>query len=187
MSMRDDESIDRAAYAMTRGEPSPQLRQTVRARIDLTHSKRRVPAWVPAAAVVMASVVAVVVVGRALSGSPGGSESVHRTATGPRPTQLASPPTVTPTSAQPPAAVAVRVSAPRTIGRVRRTEHPTEVPQYGMEHQDVASIPPSDAAGEQIPALVIRPLELTDIAVDTSSAVMPIEIDPLQIVPLQPE
>src|SRR4051812_14043687 len=34
MSMRDDELIDRAAHALTRGEPSPQLRQAVRARID---------------------------------------------------------------------------------------------------------------------------------------------------------
>jgi hypothetical protein len=172
MSTHDDELIDRAAHAMTRGEPSDRLRHTVRARIEAgrpgsaTRTRHRawwhLPAWVPASAAVMAVViVGVIAAGRAWLGPPDT----------PRPTAvvgrtLSGPPAPTPGLREstarpglPPAGV--RESSARPA--------PRRTPQRRLE----------------VEPLVIEPIRMPLIAIDSSSGVMPIEIEDLRIEPLQ--
>src|SRR4051812_41774659 len=172
--MRDDELIDRAAHALTRGEPSPLLRQAIRARVDAVspgrfrlglpgkaalvfgsrdHARR---AWIPvvAAAVLVISVV----VARSLSGPRGAQLPSRQIASA----YQATPPVVL----QPTPALAVnRPIVTRVATRPGRT----------AQRQVTADL------------LVIEPIRVPLIAVETSSGVMPIEIQPLQIDPLQPE
>src|SRR3954463_4771958 len=174
MSMRDDELIDRVAHVLTRGEPSPQLRQAVRARIDAISPRllrvgllgraglafgspdqsRRV--WVP---VVAADVLVIsIVVARTLSG-PLDAPLPSRNMTSAY--QATSPVALQPT----PALVVSRPIITRVATRPGRTAQQNPV----------------------VDPLVIEPIRVPLIAVETSSGVMPIEIQPLQIEPLQPE
>jgi hypothetical protein len=172
--MRDDEVIDRAAEALTRGEPSPELRQAVRARIDavspglfrltvpgtasLAFSRRdqarRV--WIPVVAA--AALVIWVVVARNLS-SPRDAPLPSR--------NIASAYQVTaPVALQPTPALAVsRPIVRRVATRPGRTAQQNRV----------------------VDLLVIEPIRVPLLAVERSSGVMPIDIQPLQIEPLQPE
>src|SRR3954463_4970480 len=182
MSMRDDELIDRVAHVLTRGEPSPQLRQAVRARIDAIsprllrvgllgraglavlwraglefdspYQSRRVGVPVFAASVLVISIV----VARTLSG-PLDAPLPARNMTSAY--QATSPVALQPT----PALVVSRPIITRVATRPGRTAQQNPV----------------------VDPLVIEPIRVPLIAVETSSGVMPIEIQPLQIEPLQPE
>jgi len=178
MSMPDDELIDRTAHAMTRGEPSPQLRHAVRARIErlpgrpgiidrpglgapgLAKQARHASGarlWIPVAAVAVL-VLSVIV-----------ASNVYRPQVEPlRSTRVASAPRVVPpVTMQPmsPDAGEPQLEASVRVSRSRRT------------------LPRSLV----VDPLVIEPIRVPLIAVDSGSGVMPIEIEPLQIEPLQSE
>lgn len=150
--MRDDELIDAAAHAMTRGEPSAQLRIAVRARID-TRTWPAVAVWPPAVAVAAAVALAVVVWWPPFEPAP------------PQPAAVVTP---APATVAPPAVSRIETSA---------TTPPKAVPRTHVTR----SVRPLDP----IAPLVIEPMTTPLIAVTTSSGVMPIEIDDLQIEPLQ--
>ena len=168
-----DALIDEAARRLVAGEPSSSLRSSVRERIG----RRRlgwfvVPAWGTAAAMV----VAVLIVGRALSGPFGGP--VGRTLSGPpvRPTEER------PTIDRGPAAVASPSSAPDATQPVR-----IEARQF--TRRAAAVIPPPPDEEPIVPQIAIEPLatvplSAAQIAAEVSSGVMPIDIAPLQIEPL---
>jgi hypothetical protein len=168
MSMPDDELIDQVARAMTRGEPSPALRQAVRARLEgepgLAQQARRwgLPSqaprmWAPALAAAVVVVLMLI--------WPG-------TVSGPRvdplrSTRIASVPYVTPP---------VMLQPAPQIATVHQVE--TAVRPRGPGRASQRSI--------VVDPLVIEPISVPLIAVDSSSGAMPIEIEPLQIEPLQP-
>jgi len=156
MSTHDDDLIDRAAHAMTRGEPSNRLRHAVRARIETPRASWRLPAWVPAAV----AVVVLLIVARALSGPRGEADTPRptqvATAIAPRPTEVARAP------------VARALSGPRG-------EADTPRPTSARKSQRKLEVEP----------LVIEPIRMPLIAIDSSSGVMPIEIEDLRIEPLQ--
>jgi hypothetical protein len=158
---RLDAAIDAAARSLTAGEPSSSLRAAVQRRI----AHRRNASWlVPAAAV--AAVLVVALVGRTLSdpSGPGGMEM-------PRLPAKPNPP--------------VLVTGPRAVMEatdVRRVVATTlSSPPPAMDTPDA---PPEEPA-PMIPPIAIEPLETKLITVETSSGVLPIEIEPLQIEPLR--
>lgn len=151
---RADRVVDAVARDMTRGGPSPQLRLAVRARIE-QRRWRIGPAWLLAVASAAALALVAVIVGRGLSGSPGGSGTV-------RPAQVA--------HAEPPRVEQVSPTvAPHETIRAARAPRRRQSPVKSIE----------------ITPLVIEPLAIPRLTAGTSSGVVPIEIDPLQIVPLQ--
>ena len=150
-----DGVTDAAAHAMTRGEPSAQLRMTVRARIDNRRAWPAVAAWVPVLA--GAAAVALAVFASWTPVEPPPPHTVAVTTPAPAPTISASP--LAPTIET--AAVAPLPAVPRT--RVTR---------------------PAGAL-DPIAPMVIEPMTTPLMAVGTSSGVMPIEIDDLRIEPLQ--
>lgn len=166
--MHDDELIDRAAQAMTSGEPSPRLRGAVHARIAAGSAGVRRPGlakqarhamarhlWIPAlvgAAIVMLAI------------------TVPRTLMEPqgellRSTRFAGVLSVTPPVTLEPAAVSLHQVEPPERARPDRTRPRNLV----------------------VNPLVIDPISVPLMAVDSSSGVMPLEIEPLQIEPLQPQ
>jgi len=158
--MHDDQLIDRAAQAMTRGEPSPRLRGVVRARIANSRSglQARYPRrlWLPALTGAAIVIVAFTVWHTLLE--PQG-ELV-------RSTRIASAASVMPPVTLQPAPVSVR-----RVGTSERASGP------GRPRPRSIVVDP----------LVIEPLSVPLMAVDSSSGVMPLEIEPLQIEPLQPQ
>lgn len=160
-----DAAIAAAAEALTSAAPSAALRVGVRDRIGRRHT-----AWwlVPAAA---AAVVLVAILGRTLSGPavPDGPDRV-RAADVRLAIEHASPQleTVGRALSGPPDRVRPAVTPP-----VRRLAAAFEPPVEEME--------------PLIPPITIPPLETELIVVDASSGVMPIEIEPLRIEPLQGE
>ncbi|HTM01957.1 MAG TPA: hypothetical protein VL173_00515 [Vicinamibacterales bacterium] len=115
---RADASIDAAARDLTRGEPSPQLRQAVRARIETRRAWWVERAWVYGFASAAALVIVAVIVARGLSNSP---EEPARV----RSAQVAhvEPPRVEQVPPPPPTANAPRVArAPRRQAPVRNIE-----------------------------------------------------------------
>ena len=195
-----DAAIDAAARSLTTGEPSAALRAGVRQRIGerslvpfafpgglkpgTSEGGRRKAGWwlVPAGAT--AAVIAVMLVGRTLL-DPRGGPAVGRTLSGP-----------------PARPADVRLSVDRaTTQSVSRTGRPdVERTLSGLSGgPDKASptvAPPEPLAAATlelpfeeleplIPPITIEPLENRLIVVDTSSGVMPIEIEPLQIEPLR--
>ena len=171
MSTHDDELIDRAAHAMTRGEPSDRLHHAVRARIETSRprietgrpgveigrpglAKQARHLWMPLAAA--AAIVLAVVVGRALLGPPDA----------PRPTEVASAP-----AAPPGLRESTATPAPSPAGLRESSARPARgrTPQRKLE----------------VEPLVIEPIRMPLIAIDSSSGVMPIEIEDLRIEPLQ--
>ena len=172
--MHDDELIDRAAQAMTRGAPSPRLRAAVRARIAparvvgvqgltspvLTPQVRPTKApssarrlWIPALAGAGFAVLAAVV-SRSIVTAP--VEPLPSTRH-PSASFIATPVTLQPGP--------VAVTRATTAGRVRGR---------GTTPRSIVVEP-----------LVIDPISVPLIAVDSSAGVMPIQIEPLQIEPLQ--
>lgn len=155
-----DALIDEAARRLVAGEPSSALRRGVRERID-----RRRPAlsFVPVLAGVAALLVVAVIVGRALLGPSDGPDRVRPT--GERPTFERTEPAIASQGPEP-TAIQPEPGAPRQLRRV-------------------AAVPlPLPEEEPLIPPITIEPLATAQIAVDESSGVMPIEIEPLQIEPL---
>jgi hypothetical protein len=156
--MHDDQLIDRAAQAMTRGEPSPRLRGAVRARI--AHSRPVPPAryswrpWIPALAGA-AIVIVAITVWRTLLEPPG--ELV-------RSTRIASAASVMPPVTLQPAPVSVQ-----QVDTSERASGPARPRPRSIV----------------VDPLVIEPINVPLMAVDSSSGVMPLEIELLQIEPLQ--
>jgi hypothetical protein len=179
-SSRTDALIDTAARSMTRGEPPPRLRLAIRARVvskaEGRIDKRRAwpgrrsfagggwfaPVWVPALGAAVAIVLALVV-GRAWLGSPDGPDKVHPTNASRAQEAVVIPATPVPVEKPLPQIARIDQSA---RPRVRR---PT-VPKLPV-----------------VEPLVIEPLQIRRLAADTDSGVMPIDIDPLRIEPLQPQ
>ena len=164
MSMRNerpiDALIDEAARQIVAGEPSSSLRRNVRERIG----RRRlawvlVPAWGAAAALV----IAVLILGRVLSGPPG--EPGRARSTEERPTIDRGAVVVASQSNGPDATQPARNKARQFTRRA------------------AAVIPPPPDEEPIVPPIAIEPLSTAQI-VDMSSGVMPIDIAPLQIEPL---
>ena len=169
--MHDDELIDRAAHAMTRGEPSDRLRPDVRARIEKGPSRLGAPEpwrrwkqtlrfWIPA----LASAAAIVVLAATM---------VWRPESG-RPATVSAPGTVAPAPAvvsrvEPPVVESPAVSA-APAPQARRARATSTAPRIAV-----------------IDPLQIEPLSVPLMAVDANSGAMPMEIQPLQIEPLQPQ
>ena len=165
-----DALIDEAARRLVAGEPSSSLRSSVRDRIG-----RRRPVWlaVPAWGAAAAVVIAVLIVGRALSGPPFERDSVrpadHPATNSHVPAVASQPADVTPIQPVP--------SAPRQLARRLAAD-------VAPPPEEESPIPP--IAIEPLDTVPLRevPLRAVQIAVDVSSGVMPIEIEPLQIEPL---
>lgn len=157
-----DELIASAAKALTVGEPMRSLRNGVRERIA-----HRPPAWslFPAWALGAAAVILAVIAGQHLMGpaKDARSEPSVRKAV-----------VSVPAPALPP--------TPAMRQGAQRQAVPPPLPARALS---VAALPPAEEDEPLIPPLMITPLATTQIAVDTTSGVMPIEIEPLQIEPLQ--
>ena len=159
---RLDAAIDAAARALTAGEPPSSLRAAVQRRI----ARPRNASWLVPAAVV-AAVLVVALVGRTLSGPS--------VADGPEMPQLPAKPKPVLVVAPPPRPI----MGGADVRRVVATTVPSTPPAM-----DTPDAPPEEPA-PMIPPITIEPLETKLIAVETSSGVMPIEIEPLQIEPLR--
>ena len=166
MSMRDERTdpidalIDDAARQLVAGEPSSALRSSVRDRID-----RRQSTWslVPALAGASAlAVVAVMLVGRTLSGPPGGPDKARPTIEHP---------------------VIERAQAPGSPGETDNVRPTSDGVQ--LTRRLAAPVAPPPEEDPPIPPINIEPLATAQIAVNVSSGVIPIEIEPLQIEPLR--
>ena len=172
-----DALIDEAARRLVAGEPSSSLRSSVRDRI----ARRRL-AWfvVPAWGMAAATVVAVLIVGRATP--PHGAGAVGTPGSGPpfehgsaRPTDHPATKSNVPTvalQANEPAVIQPEPSAPRQLARRRAAD-------VAAAPEEESPIPPIT-----IELLATAPLRAVLIAADVSSGVMPIDIAPLQIEPL---
>jgi hypothetical protein len=172
--MHDDELIDRAAHAMTRGEPSARLRVAVRARLAAglggagLAARRPEPwrrwkqarhLWIPA----LASAAALVVLAMTLVWMP---RPEHRVASS------------APAVVAPPRSVVSRVEPPVVESPVTAAAAPQARRQrVTSTAQRIAVIDP----------LVIEPISVPLMAVDANSGAMPMDIQPLQIEPLQPQ
>ena len=151
--MHDDELIDRAAHAMTRGEPSARLRQAVRVRID--NGTQRL--WIPA----LTSVAALVVLAATMVWMPRSG----RQATSPASAVVTPPPAVvsrveprvveSPAATPPASAPPVR-RAPRPAPRIAVIDplliEPLSVPLMTVETN-------SGAMPMEIQPLQIEPLQ----------------------------
>ena len=162
-----DALIDDAARRLVAGEPSSSLRTGVRDRIG-----RRRPGWmlVPAWGAAIAIVIAAVLAGRMILDRPGdrdGDPQNNRSAA------------IHVPAIQPQASDVPPETAPRAAIQPARTE----ARQLSRRLADAIAPPPAEEES-LIPPLAIAPLTTTQIAVDMSSGVMPIEIEPLQIEPL---
>lgn len=168
---RFDAAIDAAASALTSADPSPALRAGVRDRIG----KRRTAWWlVPAS--VLAVVVVVALVGRILPGpaTQGGPDKA-------RPTDIADLRPALDRVSPPPETVGRTLSGPAAQGGPDKARPPR------MRRLPPTFEPAPEDLEPLIPPLMIPPLETQQIAVDARSGVMPIEIEPLRIEPLQGE
>ena len=168
-SARDpiDALIDSAARQLVAGEPSSSMRSAVRERIEHRRSPWLLAPAIAGAAAVIA--IAIVLVGRTLSGPAGERDNVRPTI------ERAATPASQPQVVEPEGIRSVRLQADQR-GPTRRLA------------DDVAVLPEEEEP--LIPPLAIEPLETDQIAVGNpitveSSGVMPIEIDPLQIEPLR--
>lgn len=160
---RFDAAIDAAASALTAADPSPALRAAVRDRIG----GRRTSWWlVPVGA--LAALIVVMLVGRALLGPSEGPGRVRAGTTRPG---VAPEPIAVPGLAPDIQPVVAATTATRPP--MRRLPTPFEPAPEDLE--------------PLIPPIMIPPLETKQIAVDARSGVMPIEIEPLRIEPLQGE
>ena len=150
-----DDVIDAAAHAMTRGEPSVRLRQTVRARIDNPRAWPALAAWLPALAGAATVVFAVFAWWTRVEPPPAQPVAATTPALAPQ---------VAPTQRAPRLEIAA-VTPPPAIPRPRVS-------------RPVRALDP-------ITPIVIETMTTPLMAVGTSSGEMPIEIDELRIEPLQ--
>lgn len=189
-SDRDDDAIDvaiaAAARSLTEAEPSSALRAGVRDRIGghglvASALRRKNLRWLVPVGATAAVVVVVALVGRALLGPPSGPERVRPADVRPSIEQASPQLDVVGRTLSGPAAPGGpdRVRPPVTSPRVRRLAATFEPPPIEELEPLIPAI--------TIPQLETEPLEIRQIAVDTSSGVMPIEIEPLRIEPLQGE
>ena len=197
-SDQDDDPIDAAiaaaARSLTAAEPSAALRAGVRDRIGgdglMASASRRKNLWwlVPVGATAVVLVAAIV--GRALLGAP---ESVRPADVRPS-IEQASPQLEVVSRTTPPhraGAMGTPRSGPAAPGGpngVRRTGTSPRVRRLAATFEP----PPIEELEPLIPAIAIpqletEPLEIRQIAMDVSSGVMPIEIEPLRIEPLRGE
>lgn len=180
-----DALIDSAARQIVAGEPSSPLRSSVRDRIE----HRRSP-WLLAPAIAGAAamvVIAAVLVGRALLGTPGERENVRPTIERAGTIDVQAPPVVEPAETR-----SVRLPLPAEAQEERRRRADQErVRVMRRLADDVAALAQLPAEEEpMIPPIAIEPLVTVQLAVGNSiavesSGVVPIEIKPLQIEPLQ--
>jgi hypothetical protein len=178
MSMRNetpdqiDALIDDAARQLVAGQPSSSLRRAVRDRIG----SRRLP-WVfaPVFAAAGALVIAAILVGPMLSGPP----DVERALRGPTVARIVRPERFERSER---IERIERIERSERIERIERSERLERSADLSFE-DDEPLIPPITIE----PLTAIEPLTSVQIAVDTSSGVMPIEIAPLQIEPLLSE
>ena len=160
-----DALIDEAARRLVAGEPSSSLRSSVRERIRGRRSAWSfVPVWATAAAIL----VAVLIVGRTLSG-PAVRPTSDRPATNSDLPAVASQ-TNHPTATQP-----ASINARQFTRRARAVPPPPD---------EEPIVPPIAIEPLQTLPLSAVPLSAAQIAADVSSGVMPIDIAPLQIEPL---
>ena len=157
MSTPDDELIDRVARAMTHGEPSTSLRQAVRTRIEQDRTPWAGRVWIPASAAATLVLAAI----------------VTWTLSDPRVEPLRSTQLATALDVAPPVPLE---SAPVPVSAQLSARSDSEGGSRSTRQLSLA-----------VPPLVIEPISVPLIAVDASSGVMPIEIDPLQIEALQPQ
>lgn len=168
-----DAAISAAAQALTSAPPSPAIRAGVRNRIgdDRVASafRRKIRWWLIPAVAAAAVVLVAAIVGRILPGPavPDGPGRVRPTDVRP-PLTSTPPPSLVTTQPEPATAIPSAVSLP-----VRRLADAFE--------------PPPEELEPLIPPITIPPLETELIVVDAGSGVMPIEIEPLRIEPLQGE
>lgn len=169
---RDDAAIDAAiaaaAQALTSAAPSAALRAGVRDRIGgrglvASALRRKNLRWLVPAAAAAAVVVVALILGRLTSQPPGAPGNQPR----------------------PSAPVLVTAPAPQpNPGPVVETATVASPP---VRRLAAAFEPPIEEVEPLIPPITIPPLETELIVVDASSGVMPIEIEPLRIEPLQGE
>ena len=178
MSMRDERSvlsghgesngqdpidalIDHVARQLVTGEPSSALRSSVRGRIERRHGVwSLVPAW----GVTVAVAVTAVIVGRALWDVP---DAVNRSKTSAQRAAVTQP---------------GRVEPAERSERLERSERPERSERSERSARSAVPVLPEEES--PIPPIAIEPLATVQVAVDASSGVMPIEIEPLQIEPL---
>jgi hypothetical protein len=187
-----DAAIDAAARSLTAGEPSAALRTRVRDRISerspvasafpffVASAFRRKAGWWLVPACAMTALIAVMIGGRPLSGPAlsGGPDKA-------RPTDVRL--TIDRASTQP-AAVGRTLSVTGGPDKARPTGASAKArpPVTSAQPPAAATLElPFEELEPLIPPITIEPLETRLIVVDTSSGVMPIEIEPLQIEPLR--
>ena len=158
---RIDAAIDAAARSLIDAEPSAALRVHVRERILAASAYRRKMQWALVPVVATATVIVVALV---LGGSP------------------SAPAVQQALQAPPPPAATPRERAPVT--EIQRQAIAASLPPM---RRLVTFEVPQDEVESLIPPIAIAPLETKQISVDVSSGVMPIEIEPLRIEPLQGE
>ena len=180
MSMRNESTdpidalIADAARRLVAGEPSSSLRSGVRDRLD-----RRQSTWslVPAFAGVAALLIVTgMIVGRTLSGPPAGPDNAGPTI------ERGQVPGVDQTLSGPADEPGERDSIRLTSEQLTEGRGPLRrlAADVGAPPEEESLIPPI-----AIEPLVTDPLAPVQIVVDQSSGVMPIEIAPLRIEPLQ--
>jgi hypothetical protein len=170
-----DKLIDDAARQIVGAEPSAALRSGIRERID-----RRSSPWMslPAFAGAGALVVVVLVVGRALLGTPGEPDRARPTHASPAIQRAA---TDGPDKARP-TIEPERSERPERLERSERLSRRLAADVTAPPQEEDPVIPPL-----VIEPLTTEPLRAVQIAVDVRSGVTPIEIEPLQIEPLRSE
>ena len=163
---RIDAIIDAAAQSLTAAEPSAALRAAVHDRVRMASAFRRKVGWwlVPLGAT--AALIAVMLVGRTLSdpasGPAGGPDKAR--------------PTDVPGVARP------------TDVRATIDNNPSTQPVLVARPTPVLALAPTFEEPEPtIPPLSIPPLETKLIAVETSSGMVSIDVEPMRIEPLQGE
>ncbi|HVG53888.1 MAG TPA: hypothetical protein VM846_05655 [Vicinamibacterales bacterium] len=165
---RYDAAIDAAARSLTAADPSPALRARVRERIGRRSLVASAGWWL----VPVGMTAAVAIVALFLWRSP--EPSSTRAALQPVPTPRAgTAPGVNVPETVPDTMPEARQATAATRPSVRRV-----LPSFEPAPEDLEPL---------IPPLAIPLLETKQIAVDVRSGVMPIEIEPLRIEPLQGE
>jgi hypothetical protein len=159
-SERDDDAIDAAIAAAAQALTSAEPTAALRAGVRDRIGRRRTAWRLVPVATAAAVIVGALILGRSTSPAPGASVDQ------PRPSA--------------PARVAV---PPPELENQRVVQTVASPPRRLL----AALEPPIEEVESLIPPITIPPLETAQIVVDASSGVMPIEIEPLRIEPLQGE
>jgi len=164
---RFDAAIDEAARSLTSADPSPALRARVRERIGRRSLVASAGWWLVPVGMTAAVVIVALFLGR--SPAPPSTRAVLQPVPTPR------------------AGTAPGVNVPETVpDTILETRHATAATRPLRRLPPPFEPAPEDLESP-IPPIMIPPLETKQIAVDVRSGVMPIEIEPLRIEPLQGE